>query len=128
MVNPNALIEMKEVQQMVKRDPKMRDVFPEPKKGEIATYRERAQYGIRSHARLNVPLCYSIEELYDWAEQLHTVATRIQAITVKKDVKEIWRLMEIKGVVDQLNKESEQDIAKMGRALAEEQRRIQERR
>lgn len=124
MVNPHTLIEMDEVQDMVKRDPKMRDVFPEPKRGEIATDAERVRYGIRSHARLNVPLCYSIDQLYDWAEQLHTVATRIQAIAVKKDVKELWRLMEIKGVVDQLNKESEQDIAKFNKRLAEKKRSL----
>ena len=83
-----------------------------------------ASTGMMDERSPPVPLCYSMDQLYDWAEQLHTVATRIQAIAVKKDVKELWRLMEIKGVVDQLNKESEQDIAKFNKRLAEKKRSL----
>lgn len=111
MVSYEQVAKLPEGEAMVRRDPALADKFPKLHRFEnIATDEDRQRYGIPSHARLNVPLCMSIEEVAEWAQRLFTLAQRIQVAAAEKDEKEIWKLRRIQDEVAALNRDTLKDI------------------
>ena len=107
MVELSNITHINEVQDMVRRDPGFRDSFPDLNRhNRVATDQEREMFAVPSHARLNIPLCLSIEELRDWSERLFTLAQKIKTIAAENQETEISKLHWVKHEVNRLNKES----------------------
>lgn len=119
MVGLSIISQLPEGQDMVRRDPKLRDTFPELGKRDIATDADRQMYALPSHVRLNIPLCLSIEELRDWSERLYTLAQDVKVIAASEH-NEIWKLQRVRMEVNALNEESKP-------AIRENRRRFYER-
>jgi hypothetical protein len=103
MVDYALAAHMPEVKDMVRRDPDLREVFPELRKMDIATDEERRVHGIPTFARINVPLCLSIEELGTFADDLASLAHRMKGVVAERQSKELHRLGDIAAGVRRLN-------------------------
>lgn len=98
MVDMSYLSTVPEGREMVRRDPGLRDSFPELKKNDVATDRDRELHGIPASCRIEVPLCLSAEELHDWADELAGLAHQIKGAAMSKHTREIHRLTDIKAL------------------------------
>lgn len=112
MVSYENVARLPEAEDMVRRDPKLRDKFPPLHRFEgIATDQDRERHAIPSHARLNVPLCMTIEEVKAWSEKLYTLAQDIKIIADRDGLTEIEKLSRIKMEVGALNRDTLADIS-----------------
>lgn len=112
MVGMEIIAEMDEGREMVKRDPTMKDVFPSLKRWEgIATDEDRQRYGIKSHARLNIPTCLPIDEMAAWAEKLYTLVQDIKVACADENKTEIEKLFRIQLEVGALNRQTLKQIS-----------------
>lgn len=105
MVGMNVVAMTPEGKDMVRRDPGLRDAFPELKQRDIATDAERELYGLPTFTRISVPLCLPIEELADkFATELIELGTAIKALRTDHSIPEIHRLNRIKAEVQAINR------------------------
>lgn len=75
MVN---LAATQEGQDMVRRDPKLRDTFPIADK-DIATDLDRKMLGIPTSARISAPLFQSRDQIREWAKGIQELGRMIEA-------------------------------------------------
>lgn len=117
MVEWNNVAQLPEAEKMVRRDPTLADKFPRlPRWEGIATDADRERYGIKSHARLNVPTCMTIEDLAAWSEKLYTLAQDIKVVAADTNRNEIEKLMRVQMEVAALNRETLDAIQKNRRS------------
>lgn len=107
------LYELEKGRDMVRRDPALRDTFPDRNK-DIATDMDREMLRIPASARITAPLHLSRDQIRDWAKGLKELATMIETRS-HENYHEKFFLSDVYGLIRSFDQEALKSLKKYQR-------------